>query len=721
MTQSLKFDIDAAGIATITIDTPNKSVNVLDQKTLGELAALIEKVATDDKIKGAVITSAKETFVAGVDLSLLAGLAALARAGKVKEAYAQAFQLNQMLRRLETSGKPFVAAVTGLALGGGFELMLACHYRIVADDPKVKLGLPEVRVGLLPGGGGTQRLPRLIGIQPSAPILMQGKQVSPQEALEMGIVQKLAPRENLVAEAKAWIAGGGSPVQPWDRKEFKIPGGGGQFNPTIVQTFMVGSALMQQETWHNYPAPPAILSAVYEGHQLPMDRAIAVESRYFTTLLEDPTAGNMIRTLFLNKQEADKLKRRPKDLPPTPTKKLGVLGAGLMGAGIANVSAQAGMEVVLLDRDQPSADRGRGHIEADLEKSVKRGRMTKDMAAAILERVKATADYGDLKGCDLIIEAVFEDQKVKAEATKKAEAVIGADAVFATNTSTIPITLLAEPSGRPKNFIGIHFFSPVERMPLIEIIKGKETGDPALAKALDYVRQVRKTPIVVNDSRGFYTSRTFGTYISEGTELLKEGVSPALIENAGRLTGMPMGPLEVADQVGIDLMVHVYDSMKGHLGHSYASDTGDHAARILADDLIRPGQKAGKGFYYYAEKHEKRLWPGLKDHFPVSDEQPPVDDVKKRLFYIQVLETARCFEEDVVTTPEEADLGAILGWGFSPFTGGPLSFIDTVGAKAFVAECDDLAARFGPRFTPPDLLRRMAKEGKTFYKQLLPA
>ena len=721
MTETIKLTRDQDGIAILTIDTPDKSVNVLTEAALGELAQHIETVATDEGLKGAVITSAKETFLAGVDLSLLATLAGLARMGKVTEAYEKAFQLNKMLRRMETCGKPFVGAITGLALGGGFELMLACHYRIVADDPKVKLGLPEVQVGLLPGGGGTQRLPRMIGIQPSAPILMQGQQVSPQEAKEMGIVEALAPRDKLVEEAKKWILEGGSATRPWDQDGFKIPGGGGQFNPKVVQLFMAGSSMMQQQTWHNYPAPPAILSAVYEGHQLPMDRAIRVESRYFTTLLMNPVAGNMIRTLFLNKQEAEKLKRRPEGLEPSPTRKLGILGAGLMGAGIATVSARAGMEIVLLDRDQESADKGLAHVHKEAEKLARRGRMNAEDAKALVSRVKATADYKDLKDCDLIIEAVFEDPKIKADVTARVEEVVGETTIFASNTSTIPITMLAKASKRPGQFIGIHFFSPVEKMPLVEIIHGEETNDTALAKALDYVRQIRKTPIVVNDSRGFYTSRAFGTYVSEGIELLSEGVKPALIENCGRLGGMPMGPLEVGDQVGVDLMVHIYESLSSELGNSYTSAAGDKVARLMAEELKRPGQKAGKGFYDYGEKREKHLWPGLAEHFPVADVQPHPNDVEKRLIYIQLLEVARCFEENVVTTPEEADLGAILGWGFAPFTGGPLSMLDTMGIAKFVEDCDLMAKAYGERFTPPDLLRKMAKEGKTFYAPVLPA
>lgn len=721
MTETIKLTTDEDGIALLTIDTPDKSVNVLTEAALGELAAHIETVATDDGIKGAVITSAKETFLAGVDLSLLAMLAGLARSGKVAEAYERAFQFNRMLRRMETCGKPFVGAITGLALGGGFELMLACHHRIVADDPKVKLGLPEVQVGLLPGGGGTQRLPRMIGIQPSAPILMQGKQISPQEAKEMGIVEALAPREKLVEDAKTWIRAGGGAVRPWDEKGFKIPGGGGQFNPNTIQIFMAGSALMQEQTWHNYPAPPAILSAVYEGHQLPMDRAIQVESRYFTTLLMNPVAGNMIRTLFLNKQEAEKLKRRPEDVAPSPTRKLGVLGAGLMGAGIATVSARAGIEVVLLDRDQEAADKGLNHVQKEAEKLARRGRMSEEDAQALVSRVKATADYDDLKACDLIIEAVFEDPKVKADVTAKVDAVTGDGTIFASNTSTIPITLLAKASKNAGRFIGIHFFSPVEKMPLVEVIRGKETDDVALAKALDYIRQIRKTPIVVNDSRGFYTSRAFGTYVSEGIELLSEGVTPALIENCGRLAGMPMGPLEVGDQVGIDLMVHIYESLSAELGNSYASDAGDRVARLMAVELKRPGRKTGQGFYDYGEKREKHLWPGLAGHFPRAGVQPHPVDVEKRLIYIQLLEVVRCFEEGVVTTPEEADLGAILGWGFAPFTGGPLSMLDTMGIARFVEECEAMVKAYGPRFTPPDLLRKMAKEGRTFYKQALPA
>lgn len=721
ITETIKYDIDADGIALLTIDVPNQTMNVINQQFITDMTALVEKVATDETIKGAVITSGKATgFMAGADLKgISGGLASLEETGQSRAAkmFEANFSLNKVFRRMETCGKPFAVAINGLALGGGLEVCLACHYRVALDNPKIAFGLPEVMVGLLPGGGGTQRLPRLMGVQSALMYLLQGKNMSPQEAKSFGVVQELAAAEELIAKAKAWVKANPKAQQPWDVKGFKFPGGAGQFNPGFVQTFVGGIALTMKETHGNMNAPKAILSCVYEGAQLPMDKAVRLESKYFTKLLLDPQSGNMIRSLFVSKQAAEKGARRPVGIEKAPTKKLAMLGAGLMGAGVAMVSAKAGIEVVLLDRDMASAEKGKAYTADRLTKDVARGKLGQDKADEILARIHPTDDYADLKGCDLVIEAVFEDRALKADVTKKTEAVLGADVIFGSNTSTLPISGLAEAWSEQANFIGIHFFSPVEKMPLVEIIMGKNTGPQALAKALDYVSQIKKTPIVVNDSRGFYTSRCFGTYVMEGYAMVGEGVTPALIDNCGRHAGMPVGPMAVGDEVAIDLSYKVKLQTVKDLGDAYKPGPADKVVDRMYE-LGRYGRKTAKGFYVYPEDGgRKYLWPDLAKEFgrlPDAD-QPKPEEVKTRLLYRQLVECARCFEEGVLVTPEDGDLGAIFGWGFVPFSGGPFSMMDTIGLDKVVAELDRLAQAYGERFAPPKLLRDMAAKGETFY------
>ena len=719
MTETIKFDIDADGIALLTIDVPGQTMNVITGEFTRDLGMLVERIATDAAIKGAVITSGKATgFMAGADLKGMgaafgggSGEGGAAAKSKMATLFDGVFALNKLFRRLETCGKPVAAAINGLALGGGLEITLACHYRVCADNPKIVLGLPEVMVGLLPGAGGTQRLPRLMGVQAALMYLTQGKNMSPQEAQGFGVVHELAPAAEVVDRAKAWVKANPTKAkQPWDEKNFKFPGGAGATNPAFAQTFVGAHAMIGARTYHNMNAPVAILSAVYEGAQLPMDTAIRVESKYFAKLVADPQAGNMIRTLFVNKQAAERGARRPKGVPAMPTKKVGMLGAGLMGAGIAMVSAQAGIEVVLLDQSLEAAQKGKQYTADRLAKK----RMPQDQADAILNRIHPTADYADLKGCDLIIEAVFETREIKANVTKKTEAVVGADTIFGSNTSTLPITGLAEAWSKPDNFIGIHFFSPVEKMPLVEIIVGKKTGPAAIAKALDYVAQIKKTPIVVNDSRGFYTSRCFGTYVQEGLTMLGEGVGPALIENVGKMAGMPVGPLAVNDEVGLDLSYKVAQQTRKDLGDAYRPGAGEKVIEAMVGSE-RFGRKNGKGFYVYPSDGKKYLWPDLAKTFPHAGEQPTPAEVRERLVFRQLVETARCFEEGVLETPEDGDLGAIFGWGFAPHTGGPFSHMDTIGIAEVVATLDRLAQKHGERFAPPKLLRDMAAKGETFY------
>lgn len=717
---NIRVDKDADGIVTLTWDMPGRSMNVLSDDSINEYVAAADKAIADPSVKGVVVTSAKPAFIAGADLSMLqkqtgeASKPGVSAEQGAKAVFDNLMQLNLALRKIEKGGKPFVAAINGLALGGGLEVCLACHYRIVANDPRIQLGLVESKVGLMPGAGGTQRMPRLMGAMAALPMMLEGRTIGPDAALQGGLVHKVVPAADLVNEAKAYIKAGGKAVQPWDEKGFKIPGGD-PYHPAASQVFVAGNGMLHAKTMGNYPAPEAIMSAVYEGLLVPIDAALRIEARYMTKVMMHPASRNMIRSLFINMQRANKLERRPKGVPPAKLDKIGVLGAGMMGAGIAYVTAVAGLKVVLIDRSLEDAEKGKGYSAKLLARQVERGRMKQDAADAILARITPATDYDGLKDADLVIEAVFEDRAIKADVTRKAAAVLPPHAPFASNTSTLPITGLAEAWRDAATFVGVHFFSPVDKMQLVEIIRGKKTSDATLAVAMDYVQRIKKTPIVVNDSRGFYTSRVFATYTREGMLMLSEGINPALIENAGKMTGMPMPPLALSDEVALDLIYKVGKQTAKDLGDGYKPSAVDPMIEKLVVQLGRLGKKAGKGFYDYPADGKKRLWPGLAEFASRAAEQPSVDELKKRFLYIQALEAARCYEENVVTAPEDADIGAILGWGFAPWSGGPLSLIDTVGLKAFVAECDRLAQAYGPRFAPNGLLRQMAEKGETFY------
>jgi 3-hydroxyacyl-CoA dehydrogenase/enoyl-CoA hydratase/3-hydroxybutyryl-CoA epimerase len=719
--ENFKWEKDEAGIVTITWDMPGRSMNVLSTSSLHDIGAWVAEISKDASIKGVVLTSGKPAFCAGADLSEMEGNAAATRdaavdpAARTKRMYDGVMQVHQLLRTLETCGKPVVAAINGTALGGGLELTLACHHRIVSDNPKTQLGLPEAKVGVMPGGGGTQRLPRMIGAGAALPLILEGKTLDPQGALKAGLVGKIVPQESLISEAKRWIKDSPKTVQPWDEKGFRVPGGG-PYDKSASVVFTMGNAMLRKQSYGNYPAQINIMKAVYEGLQVPIDAALRIEARYFVDVLSRPESKAMVRSLFLSMQELGKGARRPKDVAESKIKKLGVLGAGVMGAGIAYVSALAGIEIVLIDRDQAAADKGKDYSAKVLDKDIARGRATEAKKVEVLSRIRPTPDYAALSGCDLVIEAVFEDRALKAEVTKKAEAVIPPTAIFASNTSTLPIGELGQASQRPESFIGIHFFSPVERMGLVEIIVSKKTNDTALARAIDYVGQIRKTPIVVNDKRGFYTSRCFGTYTSEGLRMLSEGIHPALIENVGRMSGMPMGPLEVLDSVGNDTPLKIIRAARKDLDIA-EPDAGEKLISWLVEDNGRLGRKSSKGFYDYDEKGKRgRLWPDLiAKRTGGWNSEADVEELKKRFLYAQALESARCFEENVVTDPRDADVGSILGWGFAPFTGGTISFIDMVGPAKFVKECEKLAKAHGERFKPNKLLRDLAKSGETFY------
>jgi len=727
---NFKIENDGDGIALVTWDSPGRSMNVIDAKVMDELSAIIEQTTADTAVKGVVITSGKDAFCAGADLTMLEGLsrafAELAASQGEEAAMMRFFEESRrwsvLCRRIETCGKPWVAALNGTALGGGFELALACHRRIAADNPRTRVGQPEVKVGLIPGAGGTQRIARMMPPSDALQFLLKGDQVQLPRAKAMKLIDTVVPNADLVRTAKEWIKAGGSAKAPWDIDGFKLPGGP-VYSKAGIMVFTPANAIYRRETYDNYPAARAILQVVYEGLQLPMDQALRVESRWFAKILRSPEASAMIRTLFVSMQELNKGARRPANVPARQLRKVGIIGAGFMGGAIAYVSALAGLNVVLIDRDPETAEKGKAHSHKLVTDQINRGRATTADRDALLARISATADFVALKDCDLVIEAVFEDRKIKEEVISRTQNVLGEEAIFGSNTSTLPITSLAAAFKDRTRFIGIHFFSPVERMMLVEIIMGKETGDAALAMAFDFARTVRKTPIVVNDSRGFYASRVVGTYIREGHLMLTEGVPPALIENVARMAGMPVGPLSLTDEVAVDLAWKILKATEADLGPAAIDPKQKALLAEMVEKRSRFGRKNGKGFYDYPQNAPKRLWPGLADLQP---NRLDVDDIdiamlKRRLLGIQALESARCIEDRVVTDVREADVGSILGFGFAPFTGGTISYIDGMGVKNFVQMCNDLAKACGERFKPSKLLIDMANKGETFNGRFAPA
>ena len=719
------WSLDADGVATITWDVPGKSMNVMSMAGFAELDALIDRALADAAVKGVIITSGKKDFAGGMDLNLLANM----RAGGAQAIFDGVMQMHGVLRKIELAGmdfktkkggKPIVAALPGTALGIGLELPLATHRIFAADNAKAKIGLPEIMVGIFPGGGGTTRVSRKLGAMMAAPFLLEGKLSDPKGAKAAGLIDEVVA-EDLMAVAKAWVlaAKDADLVKPWDDKGYKFPGGA-PYHPAGFMTFVGASAMVNGKTQGVFPAAKALLSAVYEGSLVPFDQALKIEARQFTSVLLNPSSSAMIRSLFINKEALDKGANRPQ-VADQAVKKLGVLGAGMMGAGIAYVAANAGIEVVLIDSTQEAADRGRAHSESLLDKGMKRGKVTAAKKDEVLARITATTDYAHLKGVDLIVEAVFEDPKVKAGVTRLAEDAAGDAVIFATNTSTLPITGLAAASARPENYIGIHFFSPVDKMMLVEIIRGKKTGERAVAKALDFVRQIRKTPIVVNDARFFYANRCIIPYINEGIRMVSEGVEPALIENAARLVGMPLGPLQLVDETSIELGVKIAKATKAAMGSDYPDEAVDKVL-FWMEGHGRLGRKNNAGFYDYSEKGERLgLWEGLAAKYPLDKVQPSLADVQHRLLMAQVLEAVRALEEGVLTDIREGDVGAILGWGFAPWSGGPFSWLDMIGAQRAVHICRELTAQFGRRFETPALLREMAEKGESFYSRFAPA
>ncbi|WP_146586721.1 3-hydroxyacyl-CoA dehydrogenase NAD-binding domain-containing protein [Puniceibacterium confluentis] len=714
---------DAEGVAVITWDVPEKSMNVMSLQGFADLDALVDAALADTDVKGIVITSGKDSFAGGMDLNVIAKMKDDAGDEPARGLFEGVMQMHAVLRKIERAGmdpktnkggKPIAAALPGTALGIGLELPLATHRIFASVNPKAKIGLPEIMVGIFPGAGGTTRLVRKMGAMAASPFLLEGKLSDPVKAKAAGLIDEVVA--DPVAAAKAWVlqARDADILKPWDAKGYKMPGGA-PYHPAGFMTFVGASAMVHGKTQGVYPAAKALLSAVYEGALVPFDTALKIEARWFTNVLMNPSSGAMIRSLFINKEALEKGAVRPDDVPDQRVRQVGILGAGMMGAGIALVSAQAGIDVVLLDQKQEAADKGKAYAASYMDKGIARKKATEESKAALLGRIHATTDYAALQGCDLIVEAVFEDPKIKAEVTRHVESVIPEDCIFATNTSTLPISDLAKASQRPEQYVGIHFFSPVEKMMLVEIIKGKATGDRAVAKALDFVRQIRKTPIVVNDARFFYANRCIIPYINEGMRMVAEGVAPALVENAARQVGMPLGPLQLVDETSIDLGAKIARATKAAMGDAYPDGAVDEVIFFM-EGQGRLGRKSKAGFYSYDDKGKRLgLWDGLAAQYPVAKDQPDLIEVQHRLLFAQVLEAVRALEDGVLMDIREGDVGAILGWGFAPWSGGPFSWLDIIGAPYAAERCDQLSERFGARFACPALLREMADKGQSFY------
>lgn len=707
----LSYEVGDDGIGLITINMEEHPTNLFSPDFMETYFDISKQAIADEKVKGVIVSSSRSMFMAGADLKMLEK-----PIEDPKPFLDNMLSVHRHMRDIETGGTPFVAVISGHALGGGLEVCLACHHRIAVDNPKIKIGFPEIKVGLFPGAGGTAKAPYLMGIQAGMMALLQGTEHNPKKAKAVGLINDVvATPDDLIPAAKAWIAENPNPVQPWDNKKHKIPGGG-LMSPNGAQTLMGGIGNVRKLTHGNYPAAGAVLSTIHDGLQVKFDRALEIEARYFTQIIMSKEARNMIRTGFFAIQEASKGKGKPEGYDKYEIKKLGILGAGMMGAGIAYVSsALAGMDVVLKDVSIEGAEKGKSYSEKLLKKRVSRGKMTQEKADAVLARITPTTDPAAMEGCDMVIEAVFENPDLKAKVTAETEAVLEADKIYGSNTSTIPITLLAKASERPENFIGIHFFSPVDKMPLVEIIVGEKTNDRAIAAAIDYVVAIRKVPIVVNDSRGFFTSRTFGTYCSEGGFLLEEGVPAAMIENIAKNKGMPVGPLAVTDEVSLTLGLLVYESDPTPNKPAF-QERFYKLGKMMVEEHGRHGKKNGKGFYDYPEGGKKKLWPELANIFKSDAKTLDKETVAKRLLHRMALETFRCLDEGVLRSVKDGDIGSILGFGFPIYTGGALSYIDYVGMDEFIADCDRFTEQFGERFTVPDSLRTFAKAGKSIHE-----
>jgi len=723
----MRYEQDADGIVTLTLDDPNASANTMNDhyvEAMGEAVARLE--AERDRVTGVVVTSAKKTFFAGADLHELVR----ARREDAPAVFARVEAVKAQLRRLETLGRPVVAAVNGTALGGGLEIALACHHRVVADDPKVELGLPEVTLGLLPGGGGVTRVVRMLGLFTGlTEVLLTGTRFKPAQALEKGLVDEVVAREDLMVTAKAWVLehrdDEQAAVQPWDRPGYRMPGGTPS-SPKLAAFLPAFPATLRKQTkGAAYPAPRAILSAAVEGAQVDVETASRIESRYLTSLVVGQNSKNMIQAFFFDLQAIGSGSLRPEGYERYVARRLGVLGAGMMGAGIAYAAARAGIEVVLKDVGPEAAERGKAHCAALLDKRVAKGRMSPESRDEVLARIIPTADAADLAGCDTVIEAVFEDPALKAKVYAEVQDVVAPDALLCSNTSTLPITELAGAVDRPDDFVGMHFFSPVDRMPLVEIIRGERTSDATVARAVDVVQQIRKTPIVVNDSRGFFTSRVYGTLLTEAAALLEEGVDPRTVERAATMAGFPAPPLAMLDEVSLTLTQHIRKAAEEAAARDGVEAPAQPGTAVIDKmvELGRRGKAAGAGFYDYPEDGRKRLWPGLREQQPAHDVEIPMRDLQERYLFRMALETARCFEEGVIDSAAAANIGSIMGIGFPPLYGGAVQYMQgyespdgsgATGLAGFVARARELASAYGERFAPPSYLVEMVERGGRF-------
>ena len=714
--KTIQYEV-SDGVATITFDEPGSPVNTMCQDWQSDLAEVTARVVADqDKLRGIVLASNKSTFFAGADLK------ALMRNKSTDGAlvFTEIERMKKNMRTLETLGKPVVSCLNGSALGGGWEIALVGHHRIAVDDPKIRFGMPEITLGLIPGASGITKMTRLLGLLGAQPYVLESKLFGPREALELGLVHELVPsKAELRASALAWIAANPSARHPFDDKAYRIPGGT-PGSPSIAPALALAPAMLKKTSRGLYPAPEAALAAMVEGAQVDIDTALRIESRYLARLAVGSVARNMVNTFFFNMNAIKSGQSRPKGVPPYKPAKVGLLGAGMMGAGIAYVQASRGIATVLKDVTMERADFGKGYSAKLTQARVSKGRMNPHDQTELLARITPTDQASMLSGCDLIIEAVFEQRELKARVTQEAEPMLAQGGFFASNTSTLPIAGLARASARPEKFVGIHFFSPVDKMKLVEIIRGKLTDDETVARAFDYVQALGKIPIVVNDSRGFYTSRTFGTFVMEGAAMLGEGIPAPAIENAGIQCGMPVGPLAVMDETALSLSVHVLDQTRSDYaaeGRSYQASKGELLVEKLVKEHNRPGRAGGGGFYEYpAEKGARKfLWLQLKGLF----EKPGVDwnitDLKDRLLYRQAVETARCLSENVLTTVHDANIGSIFGIGFPAWTGGAMQFIYGTGIDAFVRRADELASRFGPGFALTDAVKETIRRHQPQY------
>jgi 3-hydroxyacyl-CoA dehydrogenase/enoyl-CoA hydratase/3-hydroxybutyryl-CoA epimerase len=721
MTESttIRWEQDETGVVTLVLDDPNQSANTMNQAFKDSIAAIADRAeAGKDSIRGIIYTSAKKTFFAGGDLKDMIQVGP----ELAQQAFDTGTAIKASLRRIETLGKPVVAAINGAALGGGYEIALASHHRVALDAPGSKIGLPEVTLGLLPAGGGVTRTVRLMGITDALlKVLLQGTQYSPQRALENGLVHEVAATpEEMIAKARAFIDAHPESQQPWDVKGYKIPGGTPS-NPRFAANLPAFPAnLKKQLQGAPYPAPRNILAAAVEGSQVDFETALTIEARYFTELVTGQTSKNMIQAFFFDLQAVNSGVSRPQGIEPRPVRKVAVLGAGMMGAGIAYSCARAGIEVVLKDVSQEAADKGKAYSEKLLAKALSRGRTTEAERDALLALITPTADPQALAGCDAVIEAVFEDTALKHKVFQEIQDIVAPDALLCSNTSTLPITGLAEGVSRQADFIGLHFFSPVDKMPLVEIIKGERTGDEALARAFDLVRQIKKTPIVVNDSRGFFTSRVIGHFINEGVAMVGEGIEPASIEQAAGQAGYPAKVLSLMDELTLTLPRKIRNETKRAVeeaGGVWPGHPSDAVIDRMVDEFGRTGRSGGAGFYEYGEDGKRgKLWPGLREHFTRQGAEIPFEDMKERMLFSESLDTVRLFEEGVLTSVADANIGSIMGIGFPAWTGGVIQYINGYegGLPGFVARARELAERYGERFQPPALLVEKAERGETF-------